>query len=575
MKKFTRLEQLDKNKYQEVVSFLKEDYLESWTTLSIFSNKYNISIPVIRQILKKEGLVKDRGKWNPSKDPNVKKKIKQTKLERYGDENYNNQELNKKRRLEKYNGKYFSNEVIERLKNVSQETKNKAKEKARETFLKHYGVDNIFKNKEYIQERFKEKYNVNNPSLLQEVKNKKKNSFQKHYGVDCSFQASEVKNKIKQTLLNKYGVTNPGKSKELLEKSARTRIKKGLQYEPFLVDKFLSQWNKERKPTVEDFKQFINLSNVTNAHKMVASSGLKDNFAIKQSYLENVVEDFLKQNDIRYEKHNREVIKPQELDFYLPDYKVALEVNDIWTHNSSQGYYNNEPKPLDYHFKKTMKCNEKDIRLIHLFEPYIISEKKWPILQDIILHACNKNKKIYARNTEVVIKPAIQMKEFFEKNNIQGYRNAITAFVLIDKKTKEELMCYTVGNAWFGKGKYDAEIARGACKLGYSIVGGASKLWKYIIEYYKDKNLNNEKGSINSIVYYVDLNHYCGKSMNFLDGVIFIKNQLGFWNYWVKEKKLKNREPQRHNEIKKLIQEGKVLVIGNSGTQVNVWKREQ
>lgn len=48
--------------------------------------------------------------------------------------------------------------------------------------------------------------------------------------------------------------------------------------------------------------------------------------------------------------------------------------------------------------------------------------------------------------------------------------------MLLDKITKEPLMGYLVGDAYFGKGKYDAEISRGACKLGYSIVGGASKI---------------------------------------------------------------------------------------------------
>ena len=37
-------------------------------------------------------------------------------------------------------------------------------------------------------------------------------------------------------------------------------------------------------------------------------------------------------------------------------------------------------------------------------------------------------------------------------------------------------MGYSIGDAYLGKGKYDAEVARGACKLGYSVIGGASKL---------------------------------------------------------------------------------------------------
>ena len=53
-----------------------------------------------------------------------------------------------------------------------------------------------------------------------------------------------------------------------------------------------------------------------------------------------------------------------------------------------------------------------------------------------------------------------------------------------------------------------------------------------------------------------------------------LKNQYGFFNYFIDTKELKNRNPGEHKQIKELEKEGKVLVIGNSGTQVNVWYRK-
>lgn len=61
--------------------------------------------------------------------------------------------------------------------------------------------------------------------------------------------------------------------------------------------------------------------------------------------------------------------------------------------------------------------------------------------------------------------------------------------------------------------------------------------------------------------------------MQFLDNVQTLKNQYGFFNYFIDTKELKNRNPGEHEQIKQLEKEGKVLVIGNSGTQVNVWYR--
>lgn len=568
----------DQDLYLKVLNLIKTEYLETFIRIPEFLEKYKLGGSAFQYILKKENLKKDKKKFSIYREPGRKEildaKVKSTKLERYGDENFNNWELNQKRRLEKYNGKYFSEEAIEKLKNISEDEKERRKEKQKATMLERYGVDNIFKNGDYMRKCYQEKLGVDNPSQLQEVKDKKAQTCLEHFGVDCSWKNPETIKKAQKTCLERYGCKNANQSELIQEKSRQTRFKNGNQrFDKTEVKRFLDQWDKKRKPTAEDFRQYVNISNVSNAHKFIAGSGLKDNFNIGTSYLEAFVEDFLKKNNLTYEKHNRDLIKPKELDFYLPDYKLALEVNDIWSHNSSVGHYGHSPRPITYHFEKTMLCRDKGIRLIHLYEPHLYDEHKWEVLQDIILHACGKSKKIYARNLDLEIKPAIELKDFFDQNNINGYRNAKTAFVLVNKETREPIMAYSVGHAFFGKGKYDAEITRGACKLGYSVVGGASKLWKVIIDFYKDKNLDNQPGSINSIVYYVDLNYYNGKSINFLPNTEMVKEQYGFWNYLISEKRLVNRDPMHHQEMKDLEKQGKLLVIGNSGTQVNVWKR--
>lgn len=573
--KISKLKNISPESYRDLVNALKQEYLESWMTLREFSKKYNIQIGVIKEILKCESLNKDLSKWNPSKNPETIKKIQHTKEIKYGTKNWNNSSKAKDTRLQKYDGNYFSDEGYSKInyKNWDTTKQEAAKQKQQETMKDKYGITNIFENVNYIQECFKKKYDVKNPSQLDDIKEKKKETCEEHYGVPFTFQSEEIKQKAKETLQERYGVENANQNKKIKEKSKQTRLQNGTQrFNGTEVDTFLKKWNKKRKPTVTELQQYMGISQLSNTFN-VLTEDQKKNFAIKVSYLEIKVEEFLKENNISYEKHNRQLIKPEELDFYLPDYHVAIEVNDIYSHNSSQSAYNKPPKDIRYHHMKTMKCNANSIRLIHMFEPFILNDTKWNILQDIVLHACGKSKRIYARNLVLQIIPAIQMKPFFEKNNIQGYRNARTAFVLIDKTTKEPMMCYTVGDAYFGKGKYDAEIARGACKLGYSIVGGASKLWKHIIQYYSTRTLDDTPGVVNSIVYYVDLNHYDGQSMNFLNNVHFVKNQPGFWNYWTDTKELKNRDPYHHKEIKELEKQGKVLVIGNSGTQVNVWLR--
>ena len=485
----------------------------------------------------------------------------------------------------RYGHKYYTQtqECQEKMQNTTFERygvkhyseTDECKEKVRATNNDRYGKDYYSQTNEFkdsVEKTSLKKYGTKNVSQNVDVKNKAVQTNYKKYNVPYYTQTDEYKIRNKQTWKNK----TQEELNDIKEKSKQTRIKNGNQYPDNFVDEFLNQWSKERKPCPREFLQFVHNNynedaDLTNIYPYLN----KQDFNFKYSLLEEIVEKFLIDNKISYEKRTRKIISPKELDFYLPEYKVALEVNDIWSHNSTIGPVGCPPKPIRYHFDKTMLCLEKGIRLIHIYEPYLLNEKSWNIIKDIILHACGKSKRIYARNTDIEIKPASEMNEFFKANNISGTRGAKTAFVLVNKKTREPLMAYSVGKAWFGKGKYDAEITRGACKLGYSIVGGASKLWNCIIDYYKDKDLNGNKGSIDSIVYYVNLNYYTGSSISFLKGSKFIANKPSFWNYWVDEKVLKNREPSRHREIKELEKQRKVLVVGNAGTQVNVWLRNK
>ena len=58
----------------------------------------------------------------------------------------------------------------------------------------------------------------------------------------------------------------------------------------------------------------------------------------------------------------RRVINPLELDIYIPDKKLAIEFNGNFYHSTNSG------KSFDYHLNKTLRCQEKGIRLIHIFE---------------------------------------------------------------------------------------------------------------------------------------------------------------------------------------------------------------
>jgi len=142
-------------------------------------------------------------------------KNKQTCLNRYGDENYNNMEKNRKSCLEKYGVKYS-------LQDKS------VRKKGEKTCLKKYGVDSsnkseIVKNNKKIS--YLKKYGVENPSQSEIIKETKKQTTLINYGVENPMYNDQIKEKLKKTCIKKYG--GIGLSSIIIkEKSKNTNLKK-------------------------------------------------------------------------------------------------------------------------------------------------------------------------------------------------------------------------------------------------------------------------------------------------------------------------------------------------------------
>ena len=76
--------------------------------------------------------------------------------------------------------------------------------------------------------------------------------------------------------------------------------------------------------------------------------------------------------------HARKIIKPKELDIYLPDIQLAIEFNGVFFHSIQ----NNVSKT--YHLDKSLACRQKGIRLIHIYEFENLETQK-TLLKSLIL----------------------------------------------------------------------------------------------------------------------------------------------------------------------------------------------
>ena len=261
---------------------------------------------------------------------------------------------------------------------------------------------------------------------------------------------------------------------------------------------------------------------------------------------------------VKVEYNVRNIIPPYELDIYCPESKVAIEFNGTYWHSG-------EKKEKDYHYKKSVMCEEKGIRLIHVFEYEWDSPRQNPILKNIISHALGKTEiEIYARKCRIEERESASMREFFENNNIQGFRGGQKAVCLIYQD--KVVMSYIIGRCFFAK-KPSYEIIRGATLLGCTVVGGASKLWNYITNKWDDL----------PILYYIDFNYFNGSSMLSLKGLEYIGTTPSFKNWWRVHWKtgernvIRNREPMHHKEVIEAQKRGLGWPIYNAGTKTYIY----
>ena len=194
--------------------------------------------------------------------------------------------------------------------------------------------------------------------------------------------------------------------------------------------------------------------------------------------------------------------------------------------------------------------------------------RKRNVLQSLILHSVGKTKnRIFARNTYAEVIPSKDLKVFFNDSSFYGYRNASFAVCLRDKKTKEILMAMNFGHPYYGKNKYGGkavECIRAASKAHTVIVGGMSKLMRYMIEQFGS--------TFDTIVYYVDDAHYSSKSMSSI-GFNYSHFAGGAsHNVWKETGSMFMRTPALHQEIMFMIKKNEILAIPDVGNSTFVYK---
>ena len=407
----------------------------------------------------------------------VKDKIKITKKEKYGDENYVNVEKAKKTNLEKY-GVEFSLQSIE----IREKGKNTKKEK--------YDDEN-YNNRARAENTMIEKFGETHAMKLKEYQNKAKITNNEKYGADFPIQNKEIKEKAENTNIKKYGFKSPSQSEKVKNKV------RNLYYENFDQTILFERLKNSGLKLISDYigiKDISTADTTYQEYKFYCSTceteflGTFSNirppicrtcFPLATSGKNHLMfKDFFKNLNIKFEENDRKTISPLELDFFIPEKNIAFELDGNYYHSEIGG-----GKTKNYHINKTLLCSNKNIKLIHIFEDEIIS--KSDIVKSRIKNLLGLSEiKIPARKCTIKEIDFISKKSFLNKNHIQGNCVDKIRYGLVFNDELICMMSFSKNRIALGQNNNDNEweLIRFCSKLNYNIIGGFNKLLKHFVK---------------------------------------------------------------------------------------------
>ena len=368
------------------------------------------------------------------------------------------------------------------------------KAKSKDTSLTHYGVEHPSQS-DIIQDKIRntcvEKYGVDSYSKTDEYLDRVKSTCIKKYGTEFPMQNSDVKAKSRSTCLSKYDVPYFSQSRKYLADriSDSSKLENYLQFkcdpEKYLESNYLFS------PTIDQLTHDLGVSD-TPIYDILVRHNCQHLVDYKISSMEFQLSEFIRSiaPNIQIIHNDRCEISPCELDIYLPDLRIGFECNPTVTHNSSlTDPWGDKPKSPSYHFKKTKYCEKKNIFLFHIFG-YEWTHKRNIIFSMISnLLGCS-SRRIYARNTHVSMIDSDECTVFLNNNHRQGntYSSIRIGLRLNDTNELVSIMTFNKMRSTMGRNTRDTkntyELSRFCNLCNTSVVGGASKLFKFFIENY-------------------------------------------------------------------------------------------
>lgn len=340
------------------------------------------------------------------------------------------------------------------------------------------------------------------------IREKMKQTLQENYGVTSPFElatskqahaaamharrglatSEAVKERTKASLLERYGVTNPGQIPTVREQVNATMKER---YGGYFIGQLGPKLKRER--WVERITELLKTEhNVTlleplqdSKTRVEARHNCGTTFALDVSngsinrcpkcYFQPANRSALEDSLSRFvggfgyptltNVKSNELIWPLSLDIWVPEKRIAIEVNGDYWHNTAH-------IADDYHLEKLEACTKKGIKLIQIFEHDLVTKRA--LVEERLRSAFGiYERRIGARECVIEeIGPELE-RPFLEAGHLQGYVPSKLTYGL--KHQGELVMLMSFGKPRFNK-NVDYELLRVCSKPGVLVIGGASKL---------------------------------------------------------------------------------------------------
>lgn len=157
---------------------------------------------------------------------------------------------------------------------------------------------------------------------------------------------------------------------------------------------------------------------------------------IQTSKIELIIQSVLDRNHINYVQHCRTVIRPLEVDFYMPEHNLCIECNGSFWHSTIKHTKN-------YHYKKYLKVQETDNTLLSFWEDDILN--KPDIVENLILLHCkerNNSKDLQFSPCENTNLEFLKEKSLYAEEIISQYGDKLKCYRAM---CNDEIIAYLYG----------------------------------------------------------------------------------------------------------------------------------